>query len=229
MGTPPKELFEEHGSYGDWFLQAVEPMETNVIFEKIDVSKTSPDTMSRADAVILTGAHEGVYDELPWRDRFDPLMGKYIETGKHVLGICFSHQYLGELMGGKVEYRPENEEEGNITVTLTDEGKRDPLFTGVDRDADFLAAHSDMVVKPGPGAIHLAANDQVPFQSFRYGDNVRSCQFHPEMSEDISRSIIRTNEATDERKASWLKSLDKPHTGAIVMRNFLNIVHGQNL
>lgn len=224
MGQPNKKLLDRHGPFSRWFLQAFAALNENVVFRTCSVAEAVFDDLAAAEGVILSGAEEGVYDDLPWRNRFDAMAEKLIATGKLVLGICFSHQYLMELLGGRVEHHSEREENGYITVELTEAGRDNPLFNRITQRVGFLAAHNDMVVEPAPGSVLLATNDRVPVQSFGWGDNVWGVQFHPEMTPVISRDIVSGSELSPEEKNRRLNSMNSPQEGLKILENFLNLI-----
>lgn len=223
MGQPGEHLLKRHGSFSRLFVGAFEELGNKVEFRTCPAAKAEFDDLTAADGVILTGAEEGVYDKLPWRSHFDPIAERLIGRGKPILGVCFSHQYLSELLGGKVEHRPERGESGHITVELTKAGLGNPLFHGVSPKAGFLAAHNDMVIETAPGAKLLATNKRVPVQAFNWGENVWGVQFHPEFTPDISRTIISTTDGSKEEKEQMLQSLDNLQEGLRILDNFIKI------
>ena len=76
-------------------------------------------------------------------------------------------------------YRAPVKEVGWGAVTLTPEGRRDRLFSGLPDSLPVLQWHEDTFDVPRGGA-HLAASPDCPHQAFRVG-NAWGLQFHVEV------------------------------------------------
>lgn len=96
------------------------------------------------------------------------------------LGLCYGIGALTANLGGTVD-RTYGEAVGVIDVTLTDEGRADPLFSGVPRMVRAFVGHKEACTVLPPGATLLAAGLQCPVQAFRVGRNVYATQFHPDL------------------------------------------------
>ncbi len=235
MGRPRGKVKSSHGSFGNWFCEAFRQAAPMAEVFLLPVEATALD-MREASGIVLSGAYEGVYDDLPWRSRFDAEMRLVVESGVPVLGVCFGHQYLTELLGGTVEKRPEKEEIGWYELELTDAGRDDELFVGIAHRFGALETHIDMVVEPAAGAIVLARSDEAPVQAFRSGRNVWGVQFHPEMSAGILGSvleeeILEARAACDGGREALLEGkkdrVGRPHAGLRVLGNFARICSGR--
>jgi GMP synthase (glutamine-hydrolysing) len=98
-------------------------------------------------------------------------------------GACYGIGILGSLRDGIVD-RTHAEPIGATSVTLTDEGREDPLFAGLPDTFDVFLGHKEAVSRLPEGAVHLASSATCPVQSFRLGSNVYATQFHPELDVD---------------------------------------------
>ena len=96
------------------------------------------------------------------------------------LGACYGIGTLGLHQGGVVD-RDWPEPVGPLSVTVTPDGQRDPLFTGVPTEFTAYGGHKEAMVRLPPGAVHLATSAACPVQAFRVGRNVYATQFHPEL------------------------------------------------
>jgi GMP synthase-like glutamine amidotransferase len=83
-------------------------------------------------------------------------------------------------------YTAERAEVGLLPVELTPEGRRDPLFEGLDDQLVSLQWHGDTFELPD-GAAHLARSPQVANQAFRSGDRAYGVQFHLEVTPNQAR------------------------------------------
>ena len=95
-------------------------------------------------------------------------------------GACYGIGTLGVHQGGVVD-RTYAEPIGPVTVTLTDEGRADPLLEGVPERFDAFVGHKEACRVLPPSAVLLASSGTCPVQMFRVGRNVYATQFHPEL------------------------------------------------
>jgi GMP synthase (glutamine-hydrolysing) len=80
--------------------------------------------------------------------------------------------------------RTHSEPIGATAVSLTDEGRQDPLFDGLPETFDVFLGHKEAVSRLPEGAVRLAFSATCPVQAFRLGSNVYATQFHPELDVD---------------------------------------------
>lgn len=96
------------------------------------------------------------------------------------LGACYGIGVLGTLAGGVVD-RTYTEPIGALPVTLTSEGRADPLFAAMPPVFHAYLGHKEAVSTLPEGAVLLASTDTCPVHAFRLGRNVYATQFHPEL------------------------------------------------
>lgn len=99
-----------------------------------------------------------------------------------VLGVCFGHQLIAEMYGGTVTNDQSQRKTGSFDVTLTEEGKRDPLFGSLPETFAAQYGHKDSVTSLPEGAVLLAHAPACKFSALRYGSHVYTTQFHPELT-----------------------------------------------
>lgn len=97
------------------------------------------------------------------------------------LGVCFGHQIIGNMHDGMVTNDREQSKMGAYEVTVTEEGKKDPLFSALPERFFAQYAHKDSVTNLPIGAVLLATGDACRFSALRYGRRVHTVQFHPEV------------------------------------------------
>ncbi|MFT4137024.1 glutamine amidotransferase-related protein [Microbacterium sp.] len=95
------------------------------------------------------------------------------------LFTCFGIGVVTRALGGSVT-RGYPEDTGPSTVSLTDAGRRDPLFGGLAPAFTVLTAHKEGSAAAPRGAALLATNAGCPVQAYRVGDRLYATQFHPE-------------------------------------------------
>lgn len=97
------------------------------------------------------------------------------------LGCCSGNGLLGEYCGANVSTLY-GEAVGGIDISLTTEGKRDPLLAGLPPSFRVVVGHKEGCEDLPPGCTLLAtgSNANCPIQMFRLKKNMYATQFHPE-------------------------------------------------
>jgi GMP synthase (glutamine-hydrolysing) len=136
------------------------------------------------DAAVSMGGPMNVYEEdkFPFLKDETLFLEKAINTDVPVLGICLGAQMIAKAAGARVTRSPK-EEVGWGAISLTESGKRDPLFKGLPDKLDVLQWHGDMFLIPNGGRL-LASSRDCPHQALRYRNAV-GLQFHLEVTGEI--------------------------------------------
>mgnify|MGYP000150350691 CR=1 FL=1 len=153
------------------------------------------------DAGVVTGSRASVYWDEPWIADLQEWVGEAIDRGLPFLGVCFGHQLLADVCGGRVDAMGEYEI-GYRTV----EHRGSRLFEGIDPEFTVFTTHSDSVVELPPEAELLAENDY-GVHGFRKGQ-VYGVQFHPEYDTATAESVTRGKDLAPERKQRVLDGID---------------------
>lgn len=127
-----------------------------------DPVESKTDTQRRAEAELLDLTRRVVDADFPF------------------LGCCYGVGTLGSAIGATID-RSHAEPVGAVTVTLTADGHRDPLFAGLPETFDAYGGHKEAASALPATATHLASSPDCPVQAFRVGANVYATQFHPEL------------------------------------------------
>lgn len=109
------------------------------------------------------------------------LIEKAIAEKMPVLGICLGAQLMAKALGAKV-YKNRAKEIGWYDVSLTAEGKKDPLFSHFCEREKIFQFHCDAFDLPAK-AVHLASSELCENQAFRFGAKTYAFQFHLEVDE----------------------------------------------
>ena len=96
------------------------------------------------------------------------------------LGACYGIGALGSHQGAILDGRYA-EPVGCVQVTLTADGRHDPLLAGLPHTFDAFTGHKEAISKLPAHATPLASSATCPVQAFRVGANVYATQFHPEL------------------------------------------------
>lgn len=96
------------------------------------------------------------------------------------LGACYGVATLGLHQGAVVD-TTYGEAVGAVPITLTPEGRADPLLEGLPGTFDSYVGHKEACSQLPPGAVLLASSPGCPVQMFRIKQNLYATQFHPEL------------------------------------------------
>ncbi len=132
------------------------------------------------------------------------LMGRAIESGVPVLGICLGAQMLARALGARV-YRAPAREMGFVPVRLTDAGSKDPLLSAFQTGDHVFEWHQDTFELPETATL-LATGDQVRIQAFRAGEEAWGIQFHFEVNTEGVEAWLNVSGPGFERV--WKRTAD---------------------
>lgn len=143
------------------------------------------------DGVIISGSQSSVYDEhRPWIQELSRWVEGAIADGLPLLGVCWGHQLLAQILGGTV--RGGSYELGYVEV---DQEMDDPIWDGLSDPFTVFATHSDHVVEIPPDAQLLASNE-TGVQAFRH-EQIYAVQFHPEYDLQTAKAMIHSKDLAD--------------------------------
>ena len=157
-----------------------------------------PRDLKRVEAVISLGGPMNVYEEekFPFLREENSFVEKIISEKVPFMGVCLGSQSLAKACGARVGRSPEKEI-GFSEVRLSQDGRSDILFEGLDETLNVFQWHEDMVELPG-GATLLAASPQCPHQAFKVGPCAYGLQFHVEVTEPTIEQWIQAYFAQDD-------------------------------
>ena len=130
------------------------------------------------DGVIVGGSEFGVYDDTEWMQPLREFLENCRNRRKPVFGICFGHQIMADIYGGKAA----KAEIGNVV------GVRPFDFGGARVDA--YVWHQDQVTDIPPSACVTGSAGHCPIGALDYDFPARSVQFHPEYRADHLRELF---------------------------------------
>ena len=138
-------------------------------------------------AIVAMGGPMSVNDdaELPWLTEEKQAIADAVRAGVPYWGSCLGVQLLAAALGARV-YSGTQPEVGVLPVTLTDEGRSDPVFAGLPAEFLTLQWHGDTFDVP-EGGVLLASSPAFPNQAFRVGRTAYGVQFHVEVTEQMAR------------------------------------------
>jgi GMP synthase (glutamine-hydrolysing) len=139
---------------------------------KIYEPDTPLEALAKHAGIILSGGPQSVYEKGAPKTK-----GGILKLGIPVLGICYGHQLLAQMLGAKVEKRVGEYGRTKLSVVA-----HDTLFKGTPNEQVVWMSHADTVTKLPPKSVTLASTGQCHNAAFAdlrrrfYG-----VQFHPEV------------------------------------------------
>ena len=145
-----------------------------------DIFKTK--SLSEAKAIVLSGGPDST------RVKKSPTVSKRIfDLNIPILGICYGHQLICKLLGGKIS-KSEKREFGKTIIRLNSK-TQSPLLKNLFKKKveEVWMSHGDAVTELPEGFIELASSDTSSFSII--GDTSRrifGMQFHPEVFHTVN-------------------------------------------
>jgi GMP synthase (glutamine-hydrolysing) len=153
---------------------------------ELDEGEPLPSWQNYVAIVAMGGPMSVNHDaELPWLTAEKQAIADAVKAGVPYWGSCLGVQLLAASLGARV-YSGTQPEVGVLPVTLTDDGRSDPVFTGLPAEFLTLQWHGDTFDLPD-GATRLASSSAYPNQAFRVGQTAYGVQFHVEVTDQMAR------------------------------------------
>ena len=113
-------------------------------------------------------------------DELRGLLDTVIAADFPLLGACYGISTVGVHQGAVVDRRYA-EPVGAVTITLTEQGRMDPMLDDMPDSFDAFVGHKEAISSLPDHAMLLASSATCPVQLFRIKRNVYATQFHPEL------------------------------------------------
>ena len=139
------------GGVDGWFRAALRKCDSKVDVKTVRAS--TPDwekEVAWADAVMISGSPRDAFADDEWTHALMAKVARLLEKKKPVLGVCYGHQILGRVEGGKVGRCNEGWELGETKVEVTPEGLSSPLLEGLPKQMNVMQSHRDLKRKSVP-------------------------------------------------------------------------------
>lgn len=141
----------------------------------------------KPDALVIFGSGASVYDALPWQEPLNSWILACMAEGMPTLGICYGHQLLAHLLGGKVEFaRPDQEKyRGLRAFEFSERG-----FWGESgTQGRMVVSHREIVTELPASCTIVASSPLVAIEAFAHRQwPVWGIQAHPEAGPDFLES-----------------------------------------
>lgn len=193
-GQPIKSIYAKYGDFDQWINQSmqVDLHETNTFHIYNNTVFPDPNELL---GIVISGSPAMVTEKCSWSEACKDWLRPILSMNIPILGICYGHQLLADLLGGKVNWNPLGREIGQVKLKFEPKAKQDILFEKFNlsniNNNNYYATHQQSVIKLPPQATLLAKTDLDPYHCFRYKSHIWGLQFHPEFSANIIKEYIK--------------------------------------
>jgi GMP synthase (glutamine-hydrolysing) len=154
------------------------------------VAQYGTDSLARgADdlaGIVVLGSGASVHDADPWLADLSAWLEPHMAAGVPVLGLCFGHQLLANLLGAAVTFLYDDRRKlrGLRQVSLD----ANPLW-GEAVEGPLLVTHAEVVAEVPPGCEGVGRSDQVAIEAFAHRTlPLWGFQAHPEATLAFARN-----------------------------------------
>lgn len=232
-GTNRAQWLDAHGDFADWFKPfLLNAADRQVSFKVYRAHLDElPNDADEADAWLITGSPVSVYEELAWQTALIKFLHSTIPC-KPVIGVCYGHQLLHHMLGGKVE----KSLSWGIGAHTYDVIKHPSwLCHGDNSDPQqftLLASHQDQVTSLAPDSTLLATSTFCPNAVTQIGASVLTVQAHPELTKSLMSEVCEFRREqqgtvlTDQALTSLSNPVNDKEFGQWIF-SFIDHVHAQ--
>ena len=218
------ELVEQYQGYGRMFEQLFSRQPIAAEFRVYNVLNDEyPDEDQVFDAYLVTGSKADSFGDDPWIQKLKAFLLDRYQRGDKLLGVCFGHQLLALLLGGKSERAHQGWGVGTHRYVMN---AKAPWMSPVREELTLLISHQDQVTALPENATVIASSDFCPFAAYHINDQVLCFQGHPEFIHDYSRALldIRQEALGEQVYSKGMASLEHEHHGATVAEWMMRFV-----
>ena len=231
MGDTLESISKQYGQFPNHIIKNAGLDEKDIMVVDCVKEEKFP-IIEKIKGIIITGSHSMVTDYEPWSVRVSYWLKNIINFNVPILGICYGHQLLADILGGKVAYNPNKMEFGTWDIYLTKEGKKDKLLGILPQKFKGHEAHSQSVLELPNNAKILAYNENDSIQSFVYKNCIWGTQFHPEFSGNITKEylkFVKGDIVSSGKNYENIYNKIEEHTyGEMLLKKFIEIVDEHN-
>lgn len=132
----------------------------------------------RPTAIIVMGSGASVHDNLPWQQELNVWLKPLMEQGIPTLGLCYGHQLIAHLFGGKVGFifPDQTKLKGFRRVTV-----QPNQFLSQREEGFLVVSHRETVTDCPEGFTIGASSPEIPIDGLSHPQlPIWSFQTHPE-------------------------------------------------
>ena len=187
------EFRNRHGDYPQMLVQILQRNsmqdKRKLRFKTFDVEKGDyPQHIDDFDGYIIPGSRKSVYDRDYWIEALKEFVIALDEKKKKLVGVCFGHQLIAEVLGGKTERC-----DRGWGVGVHETQIHNPLwFTqNQPKTCSLAVSHRDQVSILPNRAELIASNKFCPHSMYAIEKHIFSMQGHPEFTLQYAMDLLK--------------------------------------
>ena len=224
LGEAPPSVKARHRDFEHWFANRMGISPDRLQIVDATRAQTLPDPR-RGSAVIIPGSSSMVTDPDRGSLRVMHWLEQPLKHAVPILGVCYGHQLLAHMLGGKVANNAEGRRIGTKVVRQLPGASDHALFANLPARMLVQVSHDQRIIEPPPCAKLLAETEGDPFTAFAAETNAYGVQFHPEVTHRIMDSYIAARAQQIRRSGMQpqevRKTIRESRHGEQLLQNFL--------
>ncbi|KAG7571951.1 Glutamine amidotransferase [Arabidopsis suecica] len=182
-----------YGGYFNVFVSTFgEDGEQWDLFRVIDGEFPNDKDLDKYDGFVISGSLHDAFGDDDWIVKLCSLCQKLDDMKKKVLGICFGHQILSRIKGGRIGRASIGLDMGLRSITMVKDAVKPGGYFGsqIPKSLAIIKCHQDEVFELPESATLLAYSDKYKVEMCSYGNHFLGIQGHPEYNKEILFEII---------------------------------------
>lgn len=187
------EFRNRHGDYPQMLVQILQRNsmqdKRKLRFKTFDVEKGDyPTHVDDFDGYIIPGSRKSVYDKDYWIEALKEFVIALDAKKKKLVGVCFGHQLIAEVLGGKTERCDRGWGVGVHETQI----HNPPWFTqNQPKTCSLTVSHRDQVSILPNRAELIASNKFCPHSMYVIEKHIFSMQGHPEFTLQYAMDLLK--------------------------------------
>ena len=167
------------------------PLRISIHFPALYEDQTISLSKQNTAGMIIMGSQASVHNKLPWQQTLQDLILDMDKVSIPVLGLCYGHQILAHVYGGKVAYLWDGEKKRGVTeVNIAAHS-----LWGAARSGTLAYSHMEGVVDCPPGFEVVASSAMTAIEGIA-GQNKPIWGFQPHL--EATQGFLKPHEMDQE-------------------------------